>query len=174
MRSRGAIYSGKIEALCLQKGNEMIRLFSRHRGILWLGGVFLLALNANAQQKTQNVAQRNVSYDVGRETVLEGKVLQYTPASSVAPLGPHVTVQTGSGVIDVHLGSARLLEANHFALANGDSVRIVGENIPYATGAQFVARVIQKGNQVLAVRSTRGFPLVPTGKFGPRTEGGAL
>jgi hypothetical protein len=120
------------------------------------------------------VPQKNLSYDASRETVLEGNVVQYTPASSVAPLGPHVTVQTSSGVIDVHLGRAGRLEANHFSLASGDRVRIVGEMVPYGTGTQFLARVIQNGNQVLAVRSTRGLPLAPNAKFGPRTEGGAL
>ena len=142
--------------------------------MVWLAGVLLLSTIASAQQKAQPVAERNLSYDMNRETVLEGKVLQFTPASSAAPLGAHVTVQTSSGVVDVHLGSARLLEANHFLLASGDSVRIVGENVAYGLRTQFLARVIQKGNQVLAVRSARGLPLAPNGKFGRQSEGGAL
>lgn len=139
-----------------------------------LAGVLLLSTIATAQQKAQTVAHRNQAYDVRRETVVEGRVVQYTAASSVAPLGPRVTVQTSSGAVDVHLGSARLLEANKLSLATGDNVRIVGENVAYGTGSQFLARVIQKGNQVLAVRSMRGLPLAPSGKFGSRTDGGAL
>jgi hypothetical protein len=77
-------------------------------------------------------------------------------------------------VIDVHLGNAKLLEATHFSLASGDSLRIVGENVPYGSGTQFLARVIQKGNQTLTVRTVRGFPLAPSGKIGQRTDGGAL
>ena len=152
----------------------MTRLLPWRAGIAWLAGVLLLSTIAGAQQKAQSVPQKNLSYDASRETVLEGNVVQYTPASSVAPLGPHVTVQTSSGVVDVHLGRVRRLEANHFSLASGDRVRIVGEMVPYGAGTQFLARVIQNGNQVLAVRSTRGFPLAPNAKFGPRTEGGAL
>ena len=152
----------------------MIGLHASRMGIVGLAGVVLLAAVAGAQQRAQSVPQGNQSYDVNRETVVEGAVLQYTASSTVAPLGPHVTVQTASGIVDVHLGNARLLEANHFLLAGGDSVRIVGENVPYGTGIQFLARVIQKGNQVLAVRSTRGFPLAPSGKSGSRTEGGVL
>ena len=110
---------------------------------------------------------------MSRETVLQGKVLQYAAASPVAPLGARVTVQTGSGIVDVHLGNARLLMANHLTLSTGDTVRIVGENVAYGTSAQFLARLVQKGNQVLAVRSTRGFPLAPSGKLGQRTAGGA-
>jgi hypothetical protein len=152
----------------------MIGLHASRIGIVGLAGVVLLAAVAGAQQRAQSIPQKNQSYDVNRETVVEGAVLQYTAASTVAPLGAHVTVQTASGIVDVHLGNARLLAANHFSLAGGDSVRIVGENVPYGTGIQFLARVIQKGNQVLAVRSTRGFPLAPNGKSGSRTEGGAL
>jgi hypothetical protein len=152
----------------------MTRLLRGRVSIVWLAGVLLSSTTAGAQQTAQTTAQRNQAYDVSRETVVEGKVLQYTAASSVVPLGPHVTVQTSSGVVDVHLGSARLLEANNFSLASGDSVRIVGENVAYGKGSQFLARVIQKGTQVLAVRSARGLPLAPSGKFGPQTGGGAL
>ena len=152
----------------------MIGLHASRIGIVGLAGVVLLAAVAGAQQRAQSVPQRNQSYDVNRETVVEGAVLQYTASSTVAPLGPHVTVQTASGILDVHLGNARLLEANHFSLVSGDGIRIVGENVAYGTGMQFVARVIQKGSQVLVVRSTRGFPLAPGGKSGQRTDGGAL
>ena len=139
-----------------------------------LAGAILFSLTASAQQKVPIVPQKNQAYDVSRESVLQGTVLTYTAAATTAPLGAHVTVQTPSGVVDVHLGNAQLLAANHFSLASGDSVRITGENVAYGTGRQFLARVIQKGNQALAVRSVRGFPLAPSGKLGPRTEGGAL
>jgi hypothetical protein len=82
-------------------------------------------------------------------------------------------IQTASGQVDVHLGNARLLTANHFSLSAGDSVRVVGENVAYGTGTQFFARIIQKGSQTLALRSTRGFPLRPTSKAG-KSEAGVL
>ena len=151
----------------------MTRMLAWRVGIVGLGSVLLLATITFAQQKAPSVAQRNLSYDVSRESSMEGKVIQYTAASSVAPLGPHVTVQTGSGVIDVHLGSAKLLEANNFSLNAGDTIRVVGENVSLGTGTQFVARVIQKGNQALTVRTVRGFPIKPNAKLGPRAEGGA-
>src|ERR1700687_6360696 len=102
----------------------MTRLLPCRTGIAGLAGVLLLSTIGNAQQKAQSAPQKNLSYDVSRETVLEGNVVQYTPASSAAPLGPHVTVQTSSGVIDVHLGRARRLGANHFSLASGDRARV--------------------------------------------------
>jgi hypothetical protein len=133
----------------------------------------LLAATASAQQNAQPVAQSYKAYDMSRETALTGTVVNYTESSSEAPLGAHATIQTSSGLVDIHLGNARLLDANHFSLSSGDKVRIVGENVASGKNLQFVARIIQKGNQSLAVRSNRGFLLSPTGKFGPRTEGGA-
>jgi hypothetical protein len=152
----------------------MKRLTLIGMGGAWLAGAILFSVTASGQQKAQIVPQKNQAYDVSRESVLQGSVLTYTAAATAAPLGAHLTVQTSSGVVDVHLGNAQLLTANHFSLASGDSVRITGENVAYGTSTQFLARVIQKGNQALTVRSVRGFPLTPSGKLGPRTEGGAL
>ena len=152
----------------------MRRLICGCMGIGLVAGALMLCATAGAQQKAQAAPLRDLAYDLGRETVVQGTVVQYVANSSVSPLGPHVTVQTSSGIVDVHLGSAQLLEASHFTLSTGDSLRIVGENVPFGSGTQFLARVVQKGNQVLAVRSTRGFPLAPTQKFGARSDGGAL
>jgi hypothetical protein len=129
-----------------------------------LAGVVALATMATvagAQQKAQNMPQRNL-YDLSREVSAQGSVITYSETSSAAPFGPRVTVQTGSGVLDVHLGNALLLESNHFTLAAGDAIRIIGENVPFGSGTQFLARVLQKGNQTLVLRSAVGFPLRPT------------
>jgi hypothetical protein len=80
-----------------------------------------------------------------------------------------------SGQVDVHLGNAKLLEANHLTLNAGDSVRIVGENVVLGDGSTFfAARIIQKGTQALALRSVRGFPLRPMAMNSANKQGGAL
>src|SRR6266403_5442652 len=125
----------------------------------WLCAVLLFCARAGAQQNTQSTAQQMRAYEVSREVSLQGTVVSFTENSSTAPLGPHVVIQTASGPVDVHLGDARLLKANHFTLAAGDSVRVIGENVAHGTGSQFFARIIEKGAQTLTLRSTRGFPL---------------
>jgi hypothetical protein len=141
-----------------------------NRLVYWIRGVGLLAvalslaLSASAQQIPSAIAPRTRGYELARETSLQATVVSYNPSSTVAPLGPHLIVQTTSGTLDLHLGNARLLEANHFTLSPGDSVRIVGETLAYGAGTQFVARVIQKGSQSLVLRSVRGFPLRPVVK----------
>ncbi|HKN23727.1 MAG TPA: hypothetical protein VJX72_02685 [Candidatus Acidoferrum sp.] len=117
------------------------------------------------------------SYDVKREVTLTGTVLAFIPTSQVAPLGAHLTLQTRSGALDVHLGDARFLAANHFTIQSGDSLRIIGETVTYGKGTQFVARVVQKGTQALAVRSVAGIPLTymaPRDGTQPKSQGGSL
>lgn len=144
--------------------------------IVMAAGTFASA--ALGQQQT--VASANggpAAYNLNRETTLIGTVQAYTPGAQTAPLGAHVMLQTSGGLVDVHLGDARLLAANHFAIQSGDTLRIIGENVEYGKGVQFVARIVQKGTQVLAVRSVRGIPLsymAPRNGAQGRAKGGAL
>lgn len=140
---------------------QMRRTISMGIGTVWVAGAVLFSSGAGAQQKNQApVVQGTQTYNVSREAALQGTVVKYTPASNTPPFGARVTVQTGSGVVDVHLGSAGLLAANHVSLSAGDTVRVIGENVAFGSGAQFVARVIQKGGQTVALRSIRGIPLM--------------
>ncbi|MGB7849027.1 MAG: hypothetical protein WBL63_25665 [Candidatus Acidiferrum sp.] len=137
-------------------------------------GIFASA--ASGQENTSTNARVRL-YDVKRETTLIGTVQTYTAAAQTAPLGAHVTLQTSGGVVDVHLGDARLLTANHFAIQSGDTLRIIGEGMAYGNGTQFVARIVQKDTQALAVRSVRGIPLsymAPREAAQAKAHGGAL
>jgi hypothetical protein len=154
-------------------GREMNLSIRRNSFSVGLCGVLLLCASAAAQQKAQSAPQQRRAYDMSREVSVQGTVVSFAENSSTAPFGPHAVIQTTSGQVDVHLGDARLLKANQFTLAAGDSVRVVGENVPYGTGSQFFARILQKGNQTLTVRSTRGFPLRPASKAG-KSEAGVL
>jgi hypothetical protein len=59
----------------------------------------------------------------------------------------------------VHLGDPRLLAASHFSIETGDTLRIVGETLNTENNTLFVARILQKGTQTLAVRTARGLPV---------------
>jgi hypothetical protein len=119
-------------------------------------GALLAGSFAGAQQQSSAVPQTNTFYDLGRETVLQGKVLSYTAESAVPPIGAHVSIQTVYGPVDVHVGSAKLLEHNGFTLAAGDSVRITGEVISFGQSSTFAARIIENGTQSVTVRNTKG------------------
>jgi hypothetical protein len=126
---------------------------------VWLGLFFLFGVvgNANAQQAAKSLRS---GYDPAREVHLVGMVTNFVANSDVAPWGAHVTVQTAAGPVDVHVGSAKFLKTNNLTLNPGDNVRIIGENFTNGDGnSVFLARVIQKGTQAVAVRSQRGMPL---------------
>jgi hypothetical protein len=91
--------------------------------------------------------------------VMEGTVLSYSAEGATPPIGAHLLLQVANGPVDLHLGGASYLQANHFSLAKGDSVRVVGVNSATRQGSIFLVRVIQKGGQSLVLRTAKGAPL---------------
>ncbi len=133
---------------------------------LYLGSAaFAVALLSasftGAQQNQAVVSQASFSYDSSRETQIQGTVVSFTRGSEVAPIGPHATIKTSSGMVDVQLGNADRLKINNVSLAAGDSVKIVGANHNYGNGNVFLARILQKGNQTVTLRNAKGLPLAP-------------
>lgn len=133
----------------------------RSKKLLLLGtavSAVFLAPSLLAQQK-QAVAQANFAYDVTKESVVQGTVISYSGAANVAPIGPHAKIQTSYGVVDVHLGNAQALKQNDIFLAPGDSVSMVGENEDFGGAPVFLARVLRKGSQTVALRNLKGIPV---------------
>ncbi len=127
-----------------------------------LGIVLALWSSANAQQladRPRQAAARGLAYDVTQETVIEGTVLSYSTEASAPPIGAHLLLQTANGAVDLHLGGASYLQANHFSLTKGDSVRVVGVSSSTRQGSIFLVRVIERGGQSLILRTTKGAPL---------------
>jgi hypothetical protein len=125
-------------------------------GTTWLAGAVLLSVAINAQQPASSLLS---GYSLAREVNLVGTVSSVVENSNTGPLGTNVMVQTGSGLVDVHVGSANYLKLNHLELASGDNVRIIGENFSMGSGTVFIARIVQKGTAAVAVRSAKGMPL---------------
>jgi hypothetical protein len=124
--------------------------------------LLLLGNSVWAQQladRPRQAAMCTLAYDATRETVVEGTVLSYTAESLAPPIGAHLVLQTAAGAIDVHLGAASFLQANHFSVAKGDSVRVVGVSSATRQGTVFLVRVIQKAGQSLVLRTPHGAPL---------------
>jgi hypothetical protein len=129
-------------------------------------GVFcfaLLAGSASAQHPTASARAAAGSYSLANEVSVQGTVLNYTENSSVPPIGTHVLVQTASGNIDVHLGDARLLHLANLKITPGAGVRFVGQAQRVGANSIFLARLVQVGTQVLAIRTEQGFLLGPKG-----------
>jgi hypothetical protein len=100
-------------------------------------------------------------YNLANESSLQGTIFSYTENSRTPPLGTHVVLQTASGNVDVHLGDARVLHQAKLNLAQGMSVRFVGQSQAVGKNNVFLARLVQVGSQVVEVRSTHGLPVSP-------------
>ncbi|HXJ45079.1 MAG TPA: hypothetical protein VNK47_00285 [Candidatus Dormibacteraeota bacterium] len=135
----------------------------------WFAGALLFATAAQAQRTTQATSaaiskadaegRNHALYDATKEVSLQGTVASFTENSKQFPAGAHVVVQTSAGPVDAHLGDARLLKLNNMTISEGASVRIIGELVTTPQGTFFLARLVQEGAQVVAVRNTQGFPL---------------
>ncbi len=144
----------------------------------WISAAVGIAFCAGApgQQPATAPGAGMREYDVKRETELVGTAIAYSENSKTAPFGARVTVQTSAGVIEVHLGDPRLLAANHFFISPGDTLRIAGETMAAGNANLFVARIVQKGTQALALRTSRGFPIpyvAPSGSQSASARRGA-
>lgn len=124
-------------------------------------GLMTIAITAGAQERASQAPPRAFAYDANREVVVQGTVLEYSENSTLSPIGTHVTVQTSTRTVDVHLGPSSYLRDNRFSLSSGDSVRFVGAMSSIDKSNVLLARIAQKGSQAIAIRSTQGFLLAP-------------
>jgi hypothetical protein len=133
--------------------------FGRYLALLCLAAAPFPALSQ--RPSTKSAAAAVGGYSIANDVSLEGTILSYTENSNTPPLGTHVQLQTASGNVDVHLGDARVLRQAKLDLTQGMSVRFVGQSQPVGKNAVFLARLVQVGSRVVAVRSNHGLPLSP-------------
>jgi hypothetical protein len=68
-------------------------------------------------------------------------------------------VQQDKESIPVYLGPGWYVEKPNVKLAEGDKVQVVGSRVTIKKGPIILAKEIKKGEQVLRLRSDKGFPL---------------
>jgi len=112
--------------------------------------------NAPAQQPTR-------AYDTANEVVISGTISEVvkTPATGL-PLGLHLMVATGQGLVDVHLGPYQGRTAAQNGLVAGATLRITGLTKHFDAGDVFLARLVVVNNKTITVRNENGFPVRPT------------
>jgi hypothetical protein len=142
--------------------------FRRYLVVLWVPvlGIAVVAPRAAAQSPqsaTTSTKTAPGTYNIADDVSLQGTILSYTENSQAPPIGAHLVLQTSSGNAEVHLGDARLLHLAKMNLAQGMSIRVVGQMQTVGVKPVFMARLIQSGGQVLAVRSVHGLPLAAGG-----------
>jgi hypothetical protein len=107
-------------------------------------------------------------YNTGTEVTMNGtvdEVQQITGASGQTwkcPRGwsgTHLMLKTDSGTLPVHVGPSAYLASKNFSIAKGDKLTIVGSKVQYQGADFLIAKEITRGNEVLTLRNSAGFPL---------------
>ena len=101
-------------------------------------------------------------YDVTHEKTLAGvveEVKEYTcPVSG--GLGGHFVLQTPEGAkVEVHLATTQFLQEYGMTFAKGDKVSVVGAPTTVHDAVSYMARKVERGNDVFFLRDPKGRPL---------------
>lgn len=119
--------------------------------------LFLAMPLAVAQMRGSNSAVRN--YDPKAETTVTGAVEQVKQvAGRHGWNGTHLTLKTGSGTLDVHVGPETYIAAQGFSFTAGEKVEVLGSKVTVGDGEALIAREIKKGDKTLVLRNAAGIP----------------
>jgi len=143
-----------------------MKLFPKFHLLVALVCAAVCASSVYAQRPPTNAVSGKTApgtYDIAKDVSLQGTVLSFTENSQTPPIGAHVMLQTTAGNVDVHLGNARFLHLAKLNITQGASVRFVGQMSTTGKNQIFLARLVQVGAQVVAVRSVHGLPLGSAG-----------
>lgn len=130
----------------------------KSRFILLFSLLSMLAVAAWAQAGPK---ASSAKYDVAQEKRLVGvveEVKEYTcPVSG--GLGGHFVLQTPESKVEVHLATAKFLKDYGMQFAKGDKVEVVGAPATVHEAVSYMARKIERGNDVYFLRDPKGRPL---------------
>jgi hypothetical protein len=103
----------------------------------------------------------NKIYNVNTVETITGQV---TKIDKIYPdknmsYGIHMTLNTGSSEISVHLGPGWYIENQETNINADDNVIVTGSKVTYEDKDAIIAKEVIKGDQVLKLRDDNGFPL---------------
>jgi hypothetical protein len=72
--------------------------------------------------------------------------------------GVHLTLKTDKETISVHLGPSWYIDNQDVKLAPNDNIEVKGSRITFEGHPAIVAAEVKKGDEVLMLRDSNGFP----------------
>lgn len=127
--------------------------------LLLVGPLMITAWAQPGRKANKQMYSRN--YDVNTVETIEGEITEvnYKPGKrKAAMMGVHVTVQTDSETIPVHLGPVWYLEQQE-KLEKGDRITVTGSRITYDGVPALVAATVERNQMTLRLRGQDGFPV---------------
>lgn len=99
-------------------------------------------------------------YDPQTVGMLEGEIVavdKFVPAKNMS-YGVHALMKTDKETISVHLGPGWYIENQDVQIASGDKVEVKGSRVTYEGKPALIAAEVTKGDDVLVLRDSHGFP----------------
>ena len=131
----------------------------------WKSVVFAVAVLGLVGLSTPTFAQRAMHggpahYNPATEVTLTGTVDEVKHMTQGKGQGGlHLILATQPGPMEVILGPAGFVSSKNFTFAKGDALTVTGSKMTMNTTEVLVAREVKKGEEVLTLRDTKGFPL---------------
>lgn len=100
-------------------------------------------------------------YDPAAVETIRGEVVsvdRFTPMKGVGQ-GVHMTIQTATDTLSVHLGPAWYLENQDVKLEPKQTVEVKGSRIVFRDKPAIIAAEVHKGDEVLKLRDDSGYPV---------------
>jgi hypothetical protein len=107
-------------------------------------------------------------YNPAKEITVQGTVQEVLPAQRGATTGIHLKVKWPDGTLDVRIGPAWFVQQKQFTFAAGDQIEVTGVPTATSTGEALIARTVKKGESLLVLRDSNGFPMWSGGKGKPK------
>jgi hypothetical protein len=104
-------------------------------------------------------------YDTSTETTVMGTIEMLhdvTPPAHVGCRslgGTHLTLNTGDGTLQVHLGPTPYLQSQKLTLSKGESIQVLGSRVVIDGEAVILARQVKKGDTIWTLRDAAGRPM---------------
>jgi len=125
-----------------------------------ISGVLILSASAML------AAQSPRRYDRAAERAISGTIKSVGSFPAVdGQVGVHIDLKTADGLVEVRVAPAAFIGENNFYFFADDPIVVIGTREPASDGAVW-AKAIQKGSQVLVLRTDAGVP-----KWKPATDG---
>ena len=103
----------------------------------------------------------NRIYDPATVETVTGEVVRVdkiVPARGIS-YGIHLTLKTDTGTVSIHVGPAWYIENQDTKIAVRDRIEVKGSRVSFQGKPAVIAAEIRKGDEVLTLRDSLGFPL---------------
>lgn len=125
------------------------------RGMTLTIGLLALGAGVTAAQGSDP----GTRYDLKTETMLTGTIdgVMEVPGTG-AMSGTHLSLETTSETIHVHLGPSQFVKKQGITFAKGDAVAVTGSRIKGDGYQAILARTVKRGSKAITLRDKNGMP----------------